>query len=125
MKSGLEYMEADGDGKARSALLLMQRFDFIITLVTIEDVLQSLLPLTTILQTKNVTSWRQQRKQSLSAPSYNKTSYNKRAQIQMCGIHDYMKALWNWQRNSTFNRASHDGKQRHHKYFPADTPCQH
>ena len=68
----------------------------------------------------NVTSWRQQRKQSLSTPSYNKIG-----QIQRCGIHDYMKALWNWQRNSTLNRARHDGKQRHHKHFPADTPCKH
>ena len=38
--------------KARSYLLLIQRFDFIITLVTIAHVLQSLLPLTTILQAK-------------------------------------------------------------------------
>ena len=30
-----------------------------------------------------------------------------------------MKALWNWQRNSKFNRA---GKQRHREHFPADTP---
>ena len=36
--------------KARSYLLLIQRFDFINTLVTIAHVLQSLLPLTTILQ---------------------------------------------------------------------------
>ena len=32
-----------------------------------------------------------------------------------------MKALWNWQRNSKFNRASHAGKQRHRENVPADT----
>ena len=38
--------------KARSYLLLIQRFDFIITLVASAHVLQSLLPLTQILQAK-------------------------------------------------------------------------
>ena len=33
-----------------------------------------------------------------------------------------MKALWNWQRNSKFNRASRAGKQRHCEHFPANTP---
>jgi len=33
-----------------------------------------------------------------------------------------MKALWNWQRNSKFNRASRAGKQRHHENVPADIP---
>ena len=33
----------------------------------------------------------------------------------------YEKTLWNWQRNVTFNRASHGGKQRHCKHFSADT----
>ena len=33
-----------------------------------------------------------------------------------------MKALWYWQRNSKFNRASRAGKQRHREHFPADTP---
>ena len=42
----------------------------------------------------NVTSWRQQRKQSLSP-----RSYDKRGQTLRCGKH-CMKALWNWQPNS-------------------------
>ena len=52
--STLEYLEADRDGKTWSYLLLIQRFDFVITLVTIEHVLQSLelLPVTTFLQAK-------------------------------------------------------------------------
>ena len=33
-KSALEYLEADGDGKYRNYLLSIERFDFIITLVT-------------------------------------------------------------------------------------------
>ena len=33
-----------------------------------------------------------------------------------------MKALWNRQRNSKFNRASRAGKQRHRETVPADTP---
>ena len=33
-----------------------------------------------------------------------------------------MKALWSWQRNSEFNRASRAGKERHYEHFPADTP---
>ena len=33
-----------------------------------------------------------------------------------------MKALWNWQRNSKFNRASRARKQRHCEHFTADTP---
>ena len=47
--SALEYMEADGNGKAWIYMLSIQRFDFIITLVTIGHVLQNLLPLTTFL----------------------------------------------------------------------------
>ena len=31
-----------------------------------------------------------------------------------------MKALWNWQRNSKFNRASRAGKQRHRENVPTD-----
>ena len=30
-----------------------------------------------------------------------------------------MKALWSWQRNSKFNRASRAGKQRHYEKCPA------
>ena len=37
----------------------------------------------------------------------------------------YMKVLWNWQRNSKFNRASRSGKQRDREQFPTDTPCQY
>ena len=82
--SVLEYIlhEADGDGKARNYLLSIQRFDFIITLVTIEHVLQSLLPLTHFYKPNNVTSWRHQRKQIVSSPSCNKSG-----QITRCGIH--------------------------------------
>ena len=40
--SALEYLKADGDGKVR--MLSILRFDFIITLATIEYVLQRLLP---------------------------------------------------------------------------------
>ena len=47
--SALEYLEDDGNGKAWSYMLSIQRFDFIITLVTIEHVPKSLLPLTTLL----------------------------------------------------------------------------
>ena len=47
--SALEYLEAGGNGKALIYMLSIQRFDFIITLVTIEHVLQNLLPLTTFL----------------------------------------------------------------------------
>ena len=36
-----------------------------------------------------------------------------------------MKAWWNWQQNSKFNRASRAGKQRDHGNIPADTPCQY
>ena len=43
-----EYLKADRDGKPRMLLILW--FNFIITLVTIEYVLQSLLPLATFLQ---------------------------------------------------------------------------
>ena len=93
--------------------LSIQRFDFIITLVTLEHALQSLLPLTIFYKPNNVTLWRQQRKQSLSSPSY-----NKRGQIQGCGMH-CMKALWNWQRNLKFYRGSRAGKQTHcAKMFP-------
>ena len=34
---------------------------------------------------------------------------------------NYMKALWNWQRNSKFNRASRAGKQKHRENIPTDT----
>ena len=44
--SALEYLDADGNGKAWIYMLSIQRFDFIITLVTIEPVFQNLLPLT-------------------------------------------------------------------------------
>ena len=47
--SALEYMEADGNGNAWIYMLSIQRFDFIITLVTIEYVLQNRLPPTTFL----------------------------------------------------------------------------
>ena len=53
--------------------------------------------------------------------SLSSSTDNKRGQTQRCGTHDYMKALSNWQRNLIFNRASHDGKQRHRKHFSADT----
>ena len=46
VESALECLEADGDGEARSY------YYFTITLVTIEHVLQSLLPLTKFLQAK-------------------------------------------------------------------------
>ena len=36
-----------------------------------------------------------------------------------------MKTLWNWQRNSRFNRACNARKQRHREHFPADNPCQY
>ena len=111
--------EADGDGKARNNFLSMQRFYFIVTLVTIERVLQSLLSLKQNYKSNNVTSWRQQKKQSLSSPSY-----SKRGQVQRCGIR-YMKALWTWQQYSKFNRTSHAGKQRHREKVPADTPYQY
>ena len=48
--SALEYLKADGDGKAW--MLSMLRFYFIIILVTIEDILQRLIPLT-FLQVKH------------------------------------------------------------------------
>ena len=47
--SDLEYMEADGDDKARNYVLFIQRFYFVITLVTMEHVLKGLLDLTTFL----------------------------------------------------------------------------
>ena len=50
--AALGYLEEDGDGKVRRYLLSITNVDFIITLVTIEHVLQSLLPLTTFLQSK-------------------------------------------------------------------------
>ena len=50
--TALEYLATDGDGKARSYAISIQKFDFIVTLVTVEHVLQSLLPLTTFLQAK-------------------------------------------------------------------------
>ena len=75
-------MDADGDVKARNYLLSIQRFNFIITLITIEHVLQSLLPLIHFYKPNNVTSWRQQRKQILSSPSCNKSG-----QTTRCGIH--------------------------------------
>ena len=36
--SALTYMEADGNGKAWSYMLSIQRFDFIITLVTFDNI---------------------------------------------------------------------------------------
>ena len=47
--SDLEYLEAGGNGKAWSYMVSIQRFGFIITLVAIEHVHQSLLPLITFL----------------------------------------------------------------------------
>ena len=46
--SALEYLEADGNGKAWSYMLSMQRY-FIITSVTVEHVVKRLLPRTTFL----------------------------------------------------------------------------
>ena len=46
------YLEADRDGEVQNYLLSVQRFDFIVTLVTTEHGLESLLPLTTFLQAK-------------------------------------------------------------------------
>ena len=42
--------------------------------------------------------------------------------VWLSGLYHYMKALWNWQRNSKFNRASRAGKQRHRENCPADNP---
>ncbi len=39
--TALEYLATDGDGKARSYAISIQKFDFIVTLVTVEHVLQS------------------------------------------------------------------------------------
>ena len=52
----LIYLEEDGDSIARGYLLSIKNVDFIITLVTIEHVLQSLFPLTTFYMRNSVTS---------------------------------------------------------------------
>ena len=41
--SALEYLEGDGDDKARNYLLSIQRFYFVIILVTMEHVLETML----------------------------------------------------------------------------------
>ena len=41
--SALEYLEGDGDGKARNYLLSIQMFHFVIILVPMEHVLESVL----------------------------------------------------------------------------------
>ena len=70
--SALEYLEGDRDGKARNYLLSIQRFYFVIILVTMEHVLESVLrSLTKFLQAKLCDFVEKQRKQSLSYPSYN------------------------------------------------------
>ena len=114
----LEYLRADEDGKAR--MLSILRFDFIITLVTIEYVLQRLLPLT-FLQAKQC-DLVEAAKKAVTVISH----LQDRTEVWNVGggLH-YMKALWNWQRNSKFNRASRAGKQSHCENVPADTPFQY
>ena len=51
----LEYLEEVGECKVRRYLLSIKTVDFITTLVTIEHVLRSRLPLTTFLQVKQCT----------------------------------------------------------------------
>lgn len=50
----LEDLERKGDAKARSFVCSIKKFDFIITLVAVQSVLQPLVPLSDMLQQKGV-----------------------------------------------------------------------
>ena len=50
--TALQYVDEDEDGKARRYSLSIKNVDFIITPVTVEHVLQSRFPLTTLMQSK-------------------------------------------------------------------------
>ena len=50
--TALGYLEEDGDSKARCYLLSIKNVDYIIALVPVEHVLQSRLPLTTFILSK-------------------------------------------------------------------------
>jgi len=101
--------------------LSIQRFDFIIALVTIEHVLQSLLPLTTFLQAKQcdlmeaakevVTVISQQEQQRADTEVRN-TLYEDAVELA---------AKFEVQPSKPGNA----GKQRRREHFPADTPCQY
>ena len=121
VESALECLEADGNGKALSYLLSIQRFDFIITLVTIEHVLQSLLPLTTFLQAKQCDLVEAAKEAVIVISQLEQ----ERADTEMWNTlyKDAMELAAKFEVQPS--RPRNAGKQRHREHIPADTPCQY
>ena len=120
MVTAFEHHEADGDGKARSYLTSITKFDFIITLVTIEHVLQSVLPLSTFLQAKQ---------RDLVEAAKEATSV-----ISVLQWGRDNQEAWDTLYDSAVDLAAkfdvdaskprNAGRQRHRENVPADTPSQ-
>ena len=121
VESALECLKADGGGEARSYLLSIQRFDLIITLVTIEHVLQSLLPLTTFLQAKQC-DLMEAAKEVVTVISQLE---QERAETEVWNTlyEDAVELAAKFEVQPCKPRNAR--KQRHREHFPADTPCQY
>ena len=119
--TALEYLETDGDGKARSYLTSITKFDFIITLVTIEHVLQSVLPLSTFLQAKQC-DLLEAAKEATSIISV--LQWGRDNQEAWDTLYDSAVDLAA-QFDIEASKPRNAGRQRHRENVPADTPSQY
>ena len=117
----LENLEQQGDSKARSYACSIKKFDFIITLVAAQSILQPLVPLSEMLQSKTVDLIEAVSESRVVIEQLNRKRNSQEAWDEL--FEKAVKVADTVEEVPTMPRGA--GRQRHRVNVPAETPSQY